>query len=335
MFSVINSKKFLAAQNHADFCMLFRLPFQELEMLINEPPYTEHVIPKSKGGKRQLAAPSKQLKVLQKQINYCLQYLYNTVIPECVHGFVLFQQDTQISRGIVTNAAAHTNKQYVLNIDLKDFFHSISASKVKMIFKQAPFNFSDDIAIVLALLCTYKKCLPMGAPTSPVLSNFACLEMDNQLMQLCKSHEITYTRYADDLTFSGNHTINESFVNDIKALIASFGFSVNNKKTRLQSLNGKQCVTGIKVNEKTNVSREYIQLTKAMLHHWETYGIYSAVTKHFKLKHFPDEAHKVYFINRLGGRINFIASVRGKYDAISVKMKNRYYLLTKQPNFSD
>lgn len=328
MFSEINSDRFLALQNHADFCELFRLPFQELEFLINEPPYTEHVIPKSKGGKRQLAAPSRRLKLLQKQINYCLQYIYNTIIPECVHGFVLYQQDTKISRGIVTNAASHTNKKYVLNIDLKDFFHSISASRVKMIFKQAPFYFSDDIAIVLALVCTYKKSLPMGAPTSPVLSNFACLKLDEELMEYCKSNRLNYTRYADDLTFSCDEIIDAEKMHNIKAMIMMHGFLLNEKKSRLQSRYIRQTVTGIKVNEKVNVNRDYIKKTKAMLHHWNRYGLNEAAMKHFNLKNLPDDVFRRWYFNRVKGRISFITSVRGKEDMISKKLCSQFFLLT-------
>jgi RNA-directed DNA polymerase len=328
MRKFINANDFLKINTQAELCNLLQVSMPFLEQLINENNYKEHIIQKAKGGKRQIDEPEKNLKAVLRFLNLHLQHAYNSIIPMCSHGFILHESKNNISRNIVTNASIHTNKRFVLNLDLKDFFHSITTSKVKAIFNQAPFHFNDDVAIVLALLCTYKKRLPMGAPTSPVLANLACLEIDHQLMEYCKDNGLKYTRYADDLTFSSDENIDGEKLNNIKAMIIMHGYLLNEKKSRLQSKYGRQTVTGIKVNEKVNVNREYIKLTRAMLHHWNKYGLREAVTKHFDLKRMPDETHRSWFINRVKGRINFITSVRGKTDIISRNLADQYYLLT-------
>ncbi|MFN6039744.1 MAG: reverse transcriptase family protein, partial [Bacteroidota bacterium] len=212
------------------------------------PEYRHFEIPKRSGGIRKVTVPSENLMKVQRKINIMLQAIYSTKFPEPVHGFVSVSKDDKIlattGRGIVTNAAPHVGKDFVLNLDLKDFFSSISATTVRKIFTGFPFYFDWELATCIALVCTYEKKLPTGSPTSPVLSNFACREMDKLLLQLSTENKIIFTRYADDITFSSNVAFNDELIKNILIQIKKSGFTVNEKKFRIQNKFNKQVVTG-------------------------------------------------------------------------------------------
>jgi len=208
-----------------------------------------------------------------------------------------------------------------LNIDLKDFFSSISAKRIKTLFSSSYFNYNEQIAIALTLLTTYQATLPTGAPTSPVLSNFVCLELDANLRTFCQKNALLYTRYADDLTFSSDTLISQNTIQNIIQLINKNGFEINEKKLRLQSSNRKQTVTGLTVNEKVNVDRKLLKKIRAMLHDWTTNGIVAATKRHYNLNDGITYKDTERFINRLKGYINFVGQVRGKKDAVYLRLK--------------
>jgi RNA-directed DNA polymerase len=176
------------------------------------------------------------------------------------------------------------------------------------------------IADVLALLCTYQKSLPIGAPTSPVLSNFACLEMDKELADYCMTHTIDFTRYADDLTFSCNDYLMETVIQDLRLIIGKHDFTINEKKFRLLSAKSKQTVTGIIVNKKVNVDRTYIRNIRALLHHIKTEGLEEATKKHYKVE-IADQFLQQKLLFKIKGQIDFVGQVRGKEDGIYLRFK--------------
>lgn len=132
-------------------------------------------------------APAKELKRVQKRINYFLQSYYLWIKPDAVYGFVINPNYYDKRCNIVENARNHVGKKHLLNLDLLDFFPGITARRVKELFLSEYFQFSDRLAIALALLVTFRGRLPAGAPTSPVVSNFICIEMDNELQNLSKN----------------------------------------------------------------------------------------------------------------------------------------------------
>ncbi|MCY7362252.1 MAG: reverse transcriptase family protein, partial [Ignavibacteria bacterium] len=280
----LNSLLLLTIETPIDLCRFLKTSFLQLSDEINNPVYHHYTIPKKKGGEREIFAPSKNLKRLQKRLNYFFQAYYLWIKPDAVHGFVVNPHYMGTYCNIVANAAAHTQKKYVLNIDMKDFFPSISALRVKNIFTSANFNFNEQIATALTLLTTYEGKLPIGAPTSPVISNFICLKLDNDLKLFCEENHLTFTRYADDLTFSWDDIISDDDILDIYSLIKKNNFQVNEKKLRLKTSNRKQTVTGLTVNDKVNVDRRLLKKIRAMLHDVSTNGIAMATRSHFKLK---------------------------------------------------
>ena len=313
----------LSIEKPAELCRFLKTPFFLLEDLINNPTYKVFQIKKKKGGERQISAPEKRLKTIQKRLNYFLQAYYLWLKPKEVHGFVVNPHYLGNHCNIVENALAHTGKRDVLNIDLKDFFPNITAKQVKDMFSSQFFQFDEQMAIALTLLTTFEGKLPTGAPTSPVISNFICYELDSDLIRFCAANNLTFTRYADDLTFSSDSSISNDLLLDIIILIKKNNFSINDKKIRLKSHNRKQTVTGLTVNEKVNVDRKLLKKIRAMLHDLATNGMEPAVERHFKTKQI-EQKHITKFINRLEGYINFVGQVRGKSDSLYIKHKSDF-----------
>jgi RNA-directed DNA polymerase len=302
----------------------FKTSYHEFEKVINHPFYIHYTIPKKKSGKREIYAPQEDLKYLQKRLNYFLQGYYLCIRPNEVHGFVIQPNYLGKACNILENAKPHIKKKYVLNIDLKDFFPSISAKRVRELFLSDIFDFNEQIATALTLLTTYKGKLPIGAPTSPAISNFICLPLDKDLLEFSTLHDLTYTRYADDLTFSSNTLITSDHILDIINIIHDHRFKINEKKLRLQTSNQKQSVTGLTVNDKVNVDRKLLKKVRAMLHELNTNGLDIATKRHFNLKTETSYELKGKFIHRLEGYINFIGQIRGKYDMLYMKQKQTF-----------
>ena len=186
-----------------------------------EKEYSEFDISKKTGGIRKLSAPSARLKFVQKAINE--KILAKQPLHRSCHGFTR-------KKSIVTNAKPHTGKEVLINIDLKDFFPSISAGRVYGIFLSL--GFEVEVARFLTRITTYKSCLPQGAPTSPALANLTCRRLDSRLAGLSKKLKARYTLYADDLTFSGKENIITG-IPLIRQIIKDEGFVVAQKKVEL------------------------------------------------------------------------------------------------------
>ncbi len=317
----LNTFYLLTIEEPRELCKFLNTSYYHLEKLINNPVYNNYTIKKKKGGERQISAPEEQLKKIQKRLNYFLQAYYLMIKPNEIHGFVVNPHYLGRRCNILENAKVHIGKKFVLNIDLKDFFPNISSMQVKQVFTSDYFRFNEQIATAITLLTTYESKLPIGSPASPVISNFICIQLDNTLKKFAEATGLTYTRYADDLTFSSNTEISNDTILNIINLIRKNNFEVNEKKLRLKTANRKQTVTGITVNEKANVDRKLLKKVRAMLHDLTKNGIDKATQKHFNLKSEVDTRHKEKFINRLKGYINFVGQVKGKEDLFYIKQK--------------
>lgn len=263
---------FKNVQTRDELAFILRMPIQKLTHLLYikkpENSYIQFKIPKRSGGVRQICAPDDDLKAVQKLLAKKLLSHRNEywkergITPNISHAF-------EPKKGIITNAYIHRNKRFVLNIDLKDFFDSIHFGRVQGYFqKNENWKFSYEAATVIAQLCCYQGKLPQGAPTSPIISNLICEILDFRLLQIAKRHMADYTRYADDLTFSSNDKNFlikfKKFYDSINQQIVSSGFSINEKKTRLQYRDSRQSVTGLTVNAKISVDHNYYKQTRAM-----------------------------------------------------------------------
>ena len=236
--------------------------------------YQEFEIPKKRGGTRKICAPSEELKRVQRRLAAALSMYRESLLEQekrqrvLSHGF-------EKGKSIITNAKIHRNKRFVLNLDLEDFFPSFHFGRVVGYFeKNRDFRLPHEAAVAIAQLTCFQGRLPQGAPTSPVVANLICGILDMRLLKLARCYKLDYTRYADDLTFSTNdRAFLENcprFLSDITAELQRAGFTVNQKKTRLQYRDSRQEVTGLIVNKKVHVSQDYYKRTRAMAHHLYT-----------------------------------------------------------------
>jgi len=216
--------------------------------------YREFESEKKSGGKRFIVAPSDELKEVQRNI---AKFLLKT---EQLHDACTGYRE---GRSIVSNAQPHVGQDFVLNMDLKDFFPTISFNRVLGLFQSL--GFERDAALLLTRLTTYKTLLPQGAPTSPHIANLVCRKLDQRLYNFCQARQWNYTRYCDDITVSGAGNLGRA-LETIKMIIESEGFTINEKKTRVRFKHQQQSVTGVVVNETVRISREQRKKLRAICH---------------------------------------------------------------------
>lgn len=261
-----------------------------------------------KGKKRIVVEPNYKLKHLQRQLNDFLQAVYYFHKPDYIHGFVKCPTNSKEKLSILSNAAQHVGKPFVINADIFRFFPSITGYMVKEVFLNEPFNLNDNLASAIALLCIRKNWLPTGAPTSPVISNFVCLAMDEKLNKLAIKNEYVFTRYADDMTFSGANKPDDNFKEELTSILENYGFKLNYKKYRILTKHTRQTVTGIVVNEKLNVNREYKRNLRAAQHKLKVNGVESLLEEkihHIKSDFFPQDE----LLNKINGKTIFVEKV--------------------------
>ena len=295
--------------------------------------YTQFKIPKKNGGERTINAPKEKLKSIQSALSSllldCLDEInhekfpnselakpsakYSKLLkikcnsaqvqqPSLSHGF-------ERKRSIITNAMMHLGKKNVLNIDLENFFESFNFGRVRGFFiKNENFKLDPHIATVIAQIACHNNQLPQGSPCSPVITNLVTHILDIRLVALATRYSCAYSRYADDITFStrkkvfppqimqeksGQYTGGKKLRSEIKRA----GFLINDKKTRIQYKDSRQDVTGLIVNQKPNVKKEY----------WRT--VRAQCNLLFKTGTFTKKVNEIAVqgnINELEGQLNFI-----------------------------
>lgn len=294
----------------------------------NKKSYKTFSIPKKSGGVRTISAPTKLLKSFLTYTNRLLQAFYEA--PAYVTGFVP-------EKSVVDNAERHVGMNYVFNTDLKDFFPSISKSRVWATLKHYPFKFNDTIADAIAGICCTEmkiegeKCwvLPQGSPCSPILTNIVCRNLDHQLHELAKDYNLRYSRYADDITFSSNRNVFQKggeFQQRLEKIIISQNFSINEKKTRIQNKNQRQEVTGLVVSDRVNVTREYVRDLDNILYIWEKYGESEAYAK-FLIHYAPKQNFHKTKPNMqavIQGKLLYLKMVKGADSEVWRRLQRRF-----------
>lgn len=298
----------------------------------NKKSYKSFSIPKKSGGERTISAPTKLLKSFLIYTNRLLLAFYQA--PDYVTGFVP-------EKSVVDNAERHVGMNYVFNTDLKDFFPSISKSRVWATLKHHPFKFNDTIADAIAgLCCTEMKIdgekrwvLPQGSPCSPVLTNIVCRNLDRKLHDLAKEFNLRYSRYADDITFSSNRNVFQrggEFQRKLEEVITGQNFSINDKKTRVQNKNQRQEVTGLVVSDRVNVTREYVQDLDNLLYIWEKYGEAEAYAK-FLVHYTPKQnrhRNKPNMQSVIHGKLLYLKMVKGADNEVWRRLQRRFNKLS-------
>lgn len=220
--------------------------------------YRKFELRKKNGSKREIHAPRTYLKVIQWWI---LDNILNLVpIEKNIFGFVL-------KRNIVNNAEFHLGSKHILNVDIKDFFPSITFTQVKEVFLKM--GYYEDVSNMLAKICCLNNSVPQGAPTSPALGNIVLVDLDQSLLSLSVPNKVTYSRYADDLTFSSKTWIDSQFLKSISDRVKAAGFEINQKKSRFSGPQDRLEVTGVVINDIMQPRRSWRKRVRATLHSYK------------------------------------------------------------------
>ncbi|MCA8996152.1 MAG: hypothetical protein KDA80_04185 [Planctomycetaceae bacterium] len=254
--------------------------------------YRRFGLKKKTGGIREISAPMPRLKRAQEWI--LKQILEKVEVHDSAHGF-------RPGRSILTNARPHVGQDVVINLDLENFFPTVTFPRIRGVFRSL--GYSGQLATLLALICSEpeksevildgqhyhvarsERRLPQGAPSSPALTNIICRGLDARLAALASRLEMTYTRYADDITFSGSGEATQTIgkvLRQARYIIASEDFRIHPSKTRILRKGSRQEVTGLIVNEQLGVNRELLRRFRALLYQIEVSG---PAGKHWGGKH--------------------------------------------------
>ena len=297
-------------------------------ILYKQPEATKYKIfqiPKRNGGQRTIKAPIDALKLLQHRLSDLLQDCVDEINTanqrkdRTAHGF-------KRKRSIITNARQHRHRRWVFNLDLEDFFPSINFGRVRgFLLKNRDFELHEDVATVIAQIACHENSLPQGSPCSPVISNLIAHLLDMRLVKLASEAGCTYSRYADDLTFSTNKKEFPANIavsagtkdsashlwlpgDGLQKVIERTGFRINAKKTHQMYRTSRQDVTGLIVNKKINVRWEYRHTVRAMVHSLVKTGKFQILGLTHKDGHAILE-ERPGTLNELHGMLGFIDSI--------------------------
>ena len=321
--------KLKEVKTRQDLATYIGLPLRYLTYVLYEKNtaemYRTFEIPKKSGGSRKISAPNSELNEILKKFSVKLYKELkqirkeNNINQNVSHGF-------EEGKYFITNASNHTSKKCLLNVDLEDFFGSIHFGRVRGYFnKNKHFDLPIEIATMIAQLTCFNKCLPQGAPTSPVISNLICSIIDTRIAKLSRKFRLNYTRYVDDLSFSTNdykfELNHERFLLDLEKIITDSGFKINKNKIRFNDKFHRHEVTGIIVNKKVNIRRDYYRENRALAH---TYYKTGEVLINGKKGTFEQLEGRFSFINQIT-KYNNKNDKNTKHDAFNLNGVEREY----------
>ena len=254
--------------------------------------YHKAKLPKKSGGYRNLSVPDEILKTIQRQISEVL--LIHMPVSRYAKAY-------RFGSSTLRNAKHHVGKQVLLKLDILHFFDSIRYSTVKD--KAFPAEiYAEPLRILLTMLCYHKDALPQGAPSSAAITNIILYEFDELIGQWCREQGIAYTRYCDDMTFSGNFDPVE-VIRYVRLELKKIGFLLNEQKTKLQHPGQQQTVTGIVVNEKLSIPADYRRKLRQELYYCRKFGIQEHLQK-IGLE-IPEDTYRMQLL----GKINYVLQV--------------------------
>lgn len=284
-------KKLPVIYDTEHFCLLVGFSQEYILSAIVHPAsfYWSFNIKKANGKLREISEPLPNLKEIQYWI--LENILYKIPVSAYAKAYVP-------EKRLKENVRFHKKQKIVLTMDLKDFFGSIRLESIKKIFRDLGYTHS--LSNLMAKLCCLNDSLPQGAPTSPYLSNLYMLDFDMQVSSYCKDRRIRYTRYADDLTFSGDFEVNQ-MKDFIREQVGIKHLTINEEKTRCMDSNHRQIVTGIVVNEKLQVPKEVRRNIRLQMHYIQKFGLESHLQR--------ISCTRQHYIYHLLGKIDFILSM--------------------------
>lgn len=276
--------------------------------------YKIYKIKKHNGKYRNICEPSSNLKQIQKRI--LTNILNNKSISKYAKAY-------HKGVGLKDNAIPHINKEMILKLDIKDFFENISFVDIYNSCFSIEY-FPKSVGMILTYLCTYDNHLTQGSPTSAYISNLVMKEFDEELGNWCNLKNISYTRYSDDMTFSGEFNPSELIVK-VRKMLYKLGLELNNNKIHIVHKSSSQNVTGIVVNEKLQVNIKYRNKIRQEIYYIKKFGLSS----HMKKSDINIESKR--YLNKLYGRIIYVLQIN-EYDKEFIKYKQFIKSLKRQYN---
>lgn len=276
--------------------------------------YKIYIIKKRNGKYRNICEPSSNLKQIQKRI--LTNILNNKSISKYAKAY-------HKGVGLKDNAIPHINKEMILKLDIKDFFENISFVDIYNSCFSIEY-FPKSVGMILTYLCTYDNHLTQGSPTSAYISNLVMKEFDEELGNWCNLKNISYTRYSDDMTFSGEFNPSELIVK-VRKMLYKLGLELNNNKIHIVHKSSSQNVTGIVVNEKLQVNIKYRNKIRQEIYYIKKFGLSS----HMKKSDINIESKR--YLNKLYGRIIYVLQIN-EYDKEFIKYKQFIKNLKRQYN---
>jgi len=290
--------------NSSHLAYLLKISIRKLNWLAND--RIDHYIcfhtKKRDGSIREIFAPKSRLKEVQRQILDDL--LQKVGLNSHAEGF-------RKKRSIATNAKRHIGKEIVIKMDVKDFFPSITFERVLGMF--ISLGYPRQVSLLLTRLATHNGRLPIGAPTSPAISNIICRRLDKRFSKLGEKMSFDYSRYADDITISSNNKGVNKMIPFFKEIMGDEGFEINESKMRILRSGGRQKVTGIVVNKKPNIDKREIRKLRAVIHNCRHKDLKQEVKKWAKKEKNANNAYTVNaFRSSLLGKMSFVRMVNPK-----------------------
>lgn len=262
--------------------------------------YKHYLIPKRNGGERVIDEPLPSLKEIQSWIlSEILNPASKKMVSPVAKAFIR-------GKSLRDNARFHRGKEKVIALDIADFFHNIGYGAVYGIFQQM--GYSKPVCVMLSRLCTLHGSLPQGAPTSPMLSNMFFMDADQKIFHYCRERKIQYTRYADDMIFSGNDIYTNHLISYVKMLLTSKHLELNASKTKVMGRGARQRVTGVVVNDKMQVQRGYRDKIRQEVYYITKYGL----TSHWENIHRKLPAwinSPLLYLKHLMGKVYFVLQI--------------------------
>lgn len=263
--------------------------------------YRHYEIPKKNGGTRNIEEPLPSLKDIQKWI------LDNILVPASKQYVSPVAKAFMPGMKLRDNARFHRDTGVVVALDLHDFFGNIKFGEVYGVFKKL--GYCSSVVMMLTKLCMYKGSLPQGAPTSPMLSNLMFHDLDQKIFLYCQKRKIRYTRYADDMIFSGNDVNVSGLITYVKMLLNLKRLKLNDEKTKVMRRGCSQRVTGIVVNKVMQVPKPYRDRVRQEVYYCIKYGF----VEHMKRIPLPEWIKTVtLYKHHLLGKINYILQINPK-----------------------
>lgn len=310
--------RFLQVSTVEALAQNLNLPLSQVKSCAEKPVYYQFHIPKPNGDQRLIESADKLLRQVHKHLQQRLQAVYYTIRPDCAYGGVISPSDESHVRTIYTNAMQHVGKKWLLHFDLKDFFPNIRRERVFEALIASPFRFPDPLAQILSQLLTHDDRLPQGAATSPVVANLLCLSADHQLEALAREKGWHYTRYIDDMTFSGKKRFKDKHITRIREILEAEGFVVNLHKVEVGRIRKDQPkITGLVIKgDKPDVSDQFLRELQGEI------AIYKALTQNpLSIGQNFSAQSMQRFKEQVLGKLNFLRFVRGDTHKSFVKLK--------------